>query len=275
MNQIDQAIPYTWTLGWNMPKHKPVVNLLIKAILDQNCTAIDDLLARGASLKCCDLLTLRHALFHVAGNYSVMARLVANGLSRVGTDVDFHGDNGINDPTCVSPVGGRWGLIGRAYYLEAYDVMNLLAANGFDDYKCYEPGWDESWYADFHILRTEDRRGIQILMENGYVLDRRYEHLVLERSQIRRKSVGLDPWKFRTDMPRPWYEDEPLLFGRASAQARNARRREDYEDRIRALKEFRETFGSEKVQTIHREKTDFNKLFVKAANDVLSKRNSG
>ena len=281
MNSIDEAISYTWTLGWGeqLSKWKPIVNRLLKAIIEENVAEIDALLAEGASLKACDSITLRRVLYHVADNYPVMARLVANGVSRIGNDIDTIGNNGINDVKCLTPSGYRWGLTARAYYLKAYDVMDLLAANGFDDFACYDNGWDETWEADDHILRTGDEKGLKILLENGYVFScspfyrSQYEKYVLNRTQVKRKTAGLDPLKFKNAAPQLSYEEEPLLFGRKEAKARNARRREDYEDRVRALKEFRDAFGAGNMQAYLRKQEEFNKVFLEASQAVLRKGN--
>lgn len=261
MNVLDQPISYTWTLGWSGMSGKPIVNLLLKAIIDKNCPMIDALFAHGASLKACDAKTLQRVLWHVVDNYPIMSRLVANGLSRVGNDVNLSGDNGINEPFCLSISGHRWGLIGMAYHRKAYDVMNLLAANGFCDFKC---GSRDIWYADSRILSTADEQGIKILLENGYILlDSKYESIILERSQVRRKSVGLDPNKFNTHMPLVSYEKEPILFGRAAAKTRNARRREDHEDRLRALNEFQKNFGIDRIQALWREEAEYRRKWGK------------
>lgn len=279
MNTIDESIPYSWTLGWGSTRTKPVVNRLMKAIIEKDVSEMDVLFAQGASLKACDAATLKRAIFYVADSYPVMARLVANGVSRVGNDIDVNGDNGINDVACVSPHDYRWGLTARAYYLKAYDVMDLLAANGFDDFTCYDKGWDETWEADDHIFRTGDEKGLKVLLENGYNFDRgpfyyrQYDKYVVNRSQVKRKTVGLDPLKFRSAQPRLTLEEEPLLFGRKEAKARNTRRREDFEDRVRALKEFRDAFGAGNMLEYQRKTAEFDKLFVEASQAVLRSNN--
>lgn len=165
-------------------------------------------------------------------------------------DIDADGDNGINEKKCISPYGFFWGLTARAYYLKAYDVMALLAANGFDEFACYDKGWNDTWYADKHIWRTGDLKALRILLENGYVYDLASEKYILGRPQVRRKTIGLDPAKFHKSISPPKYEDEPLFFGRKEAKARNARRREDYEDRVRAHKEFQNSFGIDNLREL-------------------------
>ena len=248
---INQPIPYRWQLGWGEGVGgRPIVTLLLKAVIEKNVVEMERLAAQGASLKSSDPTTLRRILFHVADSYPVMKWLVDHGVSRIGHDLDRNGNNGINDAQCLSPAGYMWGLTARAYYLKAYDVMDLLAAHGFDNFTCYDLGWADSWEADDHILRTGDPVGLKVLLENGYVFQdypfyrRHYENYVLGRAQVKRKTIGLDGCKFRTSVPSPRYEDEPLIFGRREAQERNARRREDYEDRVRAHREFAKSYGN-------------------------------
>lgn len=261
MVNINAPIRYKWNLGWGegIGQDRPVVNLLLKAIIEKNVVEMDKLYKQGASLKACDKTTLRRVLFHVVDNYPVMEWLVKHGVSRIGRDVDINGNNGINDEISISPAGYQWALAGRAYYLKAYNVMNLLCAYGFSEFGCYEEGWEDTWYADRQIFRTGDEKAIKILLENGYIFDdwRDYEKYVLPRSQVKRKTIGLDPLKFSRGIPTPSYETVPLLFGKKDVERRNKRRQEDYEDRVRAYKEFINAFGTGYKQIVmKREEND-------------------
>lgn len=236
---------------------------------------MERLAAQGASLKASDKTTLRRILFHVADCYPVMEWLVKHGVSRVGHDLDINGNNGINDAQCISPTGYMWGLTARAYYLKACDVMDLLAAHGFDNFTCYDQGWDEAWEADDHILRKGDAKGLKILLENSYVFQdypfyrKYYELYVLGRLQVQRRTIGLDYCKFRKSVPTPDFENEPILFGRKEAKARNAHRQEDYEDCVRARREFVQAYSSGNLADYLREKPDFDKLFVEAIQALM------
>lgn len=205
-----------------------------------------------------------------------MEWLVRHGVSRIGNDIDVNGNNGINDKQCISPAGYLWGLTARAYYLKAFDVMDLLTAHGFDNFTCYDQGWSSSWDADDHILRTGGPKRLKVLLENGYVIGtftvyerRHYENYVLGRPQVRRKTIGSDSCKFSKSVPAPKYEDEPLIFGRKEAKARNARRREDYEDRVRAHREFVQAFGSGNLDAYLRERTTFEKEWLEATQSLI------
>lgn len=276
MANINSPIPYQWRLGWGEGVGgQPIVTPLLKAVIEKNLPEMERLAAQGASLKASDKTTLRRILFHVADCYPVMEWLVKHGVSRIGHDLDVNGNNGINDAQCLSPAGYSWGLTARAYYLKAYDVMDLLAAHGFDNFTCYDLGWDEAWEADDHILRKGDAKGLKVLLENGYVFQdfpfyrKYYELYVLGRAQVRRRTIGLDHCKFSKSVPSPRYEDEPLIFGRKEAKARNARRREDYEDRARAHREFVQAYGSGNLDDYLKEKADFDKLFVQATQALM------
>lgn len=252
MGNINEPIPYNWTLGWGRGcTGRPVVNRLLKAVLDNDVDEMDRLFAQGATLRACDPTTYKRVLYHVAGNYPVMVRLVQHGLSRVGRDAERYGDNGTNPLQCMTPSGCFWGLIARAYRLGAYNVMELLARNGFNEFDYYDKGWPDVRRADVEMLQSGDERAIRILLEHSYdrwdagpFYRRQYENYVVNRTQIRRKSIGLDDCKFYNGPGSPRYEEVPLLFGRKDAQARNARRREDFEDRVRAYREYKASFGS-------------------------------
>ncbi len=279
MGNINEPIPYNWTLGWEGCSGEPVVNRLLKAILEQNLNEMDALFSQGATLQACDPTTYKRVLYRVAGNYPVMVCLVQHGLSRVGDDVDYNGDNGANPLKCLSPNGYFWGLIARAYNLGAYDVMELLAQNGFNEFTYYDKGWSEARDADDEILRRGDERGLRILLEHSYdkwdagpFYRRQYEQYVLNRTQVRRKSIGLDNCKFRNGPTSPRYEEVPLIFGRKEAQARNARRQEDFEDRLRAYQEFKAGFGRKRIDQMNQERREANELLSDAMWSVINSK---
>jgi len=269
---INAVIPYNWNLGWGKGcgKDGPKVNLLLKEIIERNVNEMERLFAAGASLKKTDETTRKRVMYHVVDSLPVMKCLMAHGMSRVGSDVDYDGDNGANDKRCLSPDGYRWGLIGRAYYLKAYDVMELLAQHGFDEFNCFDLGWEDTWEADYEILKSGDPKGLRILLENGYVIDggpfyyRCYEKYVVNRPQVKRKTIGLDSCKFSAGLSsKPQYEKEPWLIGRKEAKARNARRLEDFRDRERAHRAFQEAYGIDKIRELRERKAEMDELLVK------------
>lgn len=242
MKDIDKPIQYNWTLGWEHVSNKPpIMNLLLKAILEKDINEIIKLEKQGASLKKCDKRTLQVIIFDVVDCYPIMKWLVDHGMSRIAKDIDALGNNGVNDIYCISPYGTEWGVAGRAYFCGAYDVFDLLCANGFSNLSFYDGDkWSD---AALSILENKNEYLINILLSNGYILDdRNYENYVLNRSQIKRKSIGLDPWIW-SGILEPKYESIPLIFGRKETIRRNDRIREDYEDRIRSYDEFVNEFG--------------------------------
>lgn len=273
MNQINEPIYYNWKLGWGdgIGSSQPIVNPLLKAIIEKDVNEMDRLFAAGASLKKCDQTTFRRALFHVIDSYPVMCRLVKHGFSRIGHDIDSLGNNGINDQECLTPGGYRWGVIARAYYLGAYDVMDLLASHGFNHFNCYTEGWADSEDMDYVIFKKDDRKAIQILLENSYDIGvgpfyrRCYEKYVINQPQVRRKSIGLEDNIFRITPQMRSLEKVPLIFGRKEAIYRNSRRREDYEDRVRAFNEFKATYGSEE----YAQQKDKERALAVTADDML------
>lgn len=243
MFDLDKPIPYKWPYRWEEHvKDAPVMNRLLKAILEEDVREMNCLFVNGATLRGCDTETLRTVLYFVAGSLPVMRCLVQNGLSRLMGEP--YGAESYNE--CITPGGYCPGLIARAYHCGAYDVMDLLAQNGFDSFYYYE-GSDEGYYVDHYIIRNKDERGLKILMENGYRFRKsEYEQLVINRPQVKRKSLGLDSGRFWDNIPEPELESVPLVFGRKGAQYRNERRIEDYKDRLRAHEEFKMFMGSKK-----------------------------
>ncbi len=148
------------------------------------------------------------------------------------------------------------GPIARAWYVKAYDVMELLAYYGFDKMSFCING--EGWYIDELIFKCGDLRGIKILKEHGYMEDENYvygyPYSVLRQKfpnskvtaylnnnpLIKRKSVGLDDFRFH-EIPKLNLE-KVGIFHRKETIRRNEYRTADYNDRIRAQKEYRKTF---------------------------------
>ena len=276
MENINETIPYNWKYGWEgLSEPAPKVNRLLKAIIERNIVEMSSLVEQGASLKESDKTTLSRIIFHVMDSYPVMEWLVKHGVSRIGHDLDAAGNNGINEKNCISPYGYSWGLSGRAYYLKDYELMNLLCQHGFDDFGCFDEGWANTFYADSYILKEGDEKGLKILLENGYVISfwQDYKKYVLNRSQIIRKSIGLDSCLFRKKVePKPQYEKVPLLFGKREVQRRNRRRDEDYADRLRVHSEFISSYGQTEYEAYVNVREAFERNVGQMMVDVMLSR---
>lgn len=246
-NNINASIPYRWTFGWSvegMANPKPIVNRLLVALIDGDIQSLNNLYRQGATLKEADEDTFRRILYHIIDKYDVINWLL------------HHGMTSKNSNECIGPDGYLWGPLARAWYAKAYDVMELLAYYGFDRmFFCIN---GEGWYIDELIFKYGDLRGIKILKEHGYMEDEDYvygyPYSVLRQkfpnskvtsylnnnTVVKRKSVGLDDFRFR-DIPKPDLE-KVGLFHRKETIRRNEIRLADYDDRIRAQKEYRKAF---------------------------------
>ena len=250
MDDINAPIPYEWGYSWGkqLSKHRPIVNRLLKAALERDGAEVERLFRQGASLQATDSTTRRVVIYLVADCYPVMEQFVKHGMSRNDRKCEFgdHATNGCNENECLTPNGYFWGVLARALYLEAYDVAELLAANGFTAFNCFDLGWDSAVDYDRIVFSKGIKPAIHILLKHGYVFGRssfwreKYEEYVLDCSQVVRKSCCLDPLRFKSLEPQPELESVPLFFGRKNAIERNNRRIEDNEDRIRALRAFRQ-----------------------------------
>lgn len=246
-NNINEQIPYHWTFGWSvegMSNPKPIVNRLLAALIDGNIQRLDNLYSQGATLMEADEDTFRRILYHVIDKYDVIYWLL------------HHGMTSKNSYECIGPDGYLWGPIARAWYVKAYDVMELLAYYGFDKMSFCING--EGWYIDELIFKYGDLRGIKILKEHGYIENVNYVYgypysvlrqkypkskvtIYLDNNPlIRRKSVGLDDMKFY-EIPKP-NSEKIRLFHRKEIIKRNEIALADYNDRVRAQKEYRKTF---------------------------------
>ena len=124
MYEINEPIAYNWTLGWSvdgMSNPKPIVNRLLKAIIEKDICQMENLYRKDATLEEANKETFERILYHVIDTYDVINWLVQHGMS---CDVFSY---------CIEPDGYIWGLMARAWYLHAYDVMDLLAYHGFNE----------------------------------------------------------------------------------------------------------------------------------------------
>ena len=267
MNKIDEPISYRWPYSWEGMPGKPVVNRLLAAIIEGDILKMKYLFSQGADIFSSEGDTRHRVLFEIANNYEIMKCLVDNGMTLLYRDKNHRkmptaSGWSVTEGECLDWRGRTWGLMGSAYWYGAYDVLELLAANGYDDY-----GTTRSFYflddgefetLDYDMMCRRDYRGLQIQMEHGYRFYKypgsadRYRWYVLEEPQVIRKSIGLDyharfgtvydPGSEENHLEGHYwwcrYEDVPLIFGRKEAIERNKRREEDYYDRLRAQRDF-------------------------------------
>ena len=67
MTDINKPIEYDWKLGWNGGTEPyPIVNPLLKAIIEKDIKTVQILESQGASLRACNVTTLSRVIFHVA-----------------------------------------------------------------------------------------------------------------------------------------------------------------------------------------------------------------
>lgn len=240
---INGVIQYKWTFGWtseNMSEPAPIVNRLLKAIIEGDIHQMDELYKQGAALSKMHRATFERALFHIIGEYDTISWLIRHGMTAESTR------------DCIGIDGYIWGLLARAWYVRAYDVMELLAYFGFDWTVFCING--NGYNAVEEIFKKDDIRAMRILKEHGFIEEYGYAHSVYrlkypnskvtfyleEYPVIKRKSVGLDNFKFRT-IPKPELEKKGL-FNRKKVQERNEIRIADYNDRLRAQKEYLKVF---------------------------------
>lgn len=249
MYNINEPIAYNWTFGWSvdgMSNPKPIVNRLLKAIIEKDTSQMEDLYRKNATLEEINKETFERVLYHVIDTYDVISWLVKHGMS---SDVFSY---------CIEPDGYIWGLIARAWYLHAYDVMDLLAYHGFDRLSFCING--KGWNIESLIFERDDVRAMKILKEHGYIEDEDYVYgypypiyrrqypnskvtaYLEENPIIIRKSMGLDNFKFHK-IPKPELERE-TLFHRKEIRKRNEIKIVDYNDRIRAQKEYLKVFST-------------------------------
>ncbi|MDO4805718.1 MAG: hypothetical protein Q4A07_00580 [Coriobacteriales bacterium] len=250
---VNDPIRYNWTLGWNGDSFctpRPIVNPLIKAILENDYASLDRLYHAGARLSRCDETTLKRALYHVAGEYKTMHWLVNHGL--FGSYDLRHGADGFYGDETYGPDGRASGPLALAWYYGSLECMELLASRGFQrDF--FNVGDYHSGLADA-ICANDDVQAMRVLRAHGYhvrpwdpydvnyrSLKRKYPGCAVIRDiennpLVTRKSFGLDH-----DGLRPLREPELIkvrFFHKSEDNRYNELELADYEDRVRAQAEF-------------------------------------
>ena len=269
---INEPIQYFWKWGWaGMSEGKPIVNRLLKAMLDHDVVEINRLFSRGARLSKCNQDTLGRCLFIVMDDYDVIKTLIDHGFSALYYDSEFS-----EEDTCYDGEGYCWGYPGRAWYLQAYKVFELLVQNGFKNMSFFSKG--EVYSVDRVIFKKNDVNIAKILLENGYSrkeMERFAEKnpnskvsLFLEKNPlVPRKTIAISDYKYR-EYPKPEIVKPGILF-RKMIQQENELLLADYNDFISTQKKYIESIGYETwVQTvaeIDSRRTDLAKLMIEMA----------
>ena len=221
---INDEISYNWTVGWkkeDMASPRPIVNPLLKAILEKDIKQRKYLFQQGAELEKVDKCTFERVLYHVLDNKEVIQLLIEHG---------FHGIFGnFTSFQCVTPQAYCSGLIARAWQLGAYDVMELLAQNGFSYSMYYYFIMDQDYDMDEECFKRGDVRAIKILVENGLppsTFDwacKKYPNSKVTRylnddADIEYNSIALSPYLF-TPIPKPKLEKVGFFFRKSTIAA--------------------------------------------------------
>lgn len=260
---INDSISYNWPFKWdaeNMAQKNPIVNPLLKAMIEKNVVEMNMLFSKGATIKAIDQHTFERALFHLLDDYDVIKCLVVHGFIGMYGDFEYY-------DKCLEPETYSWGILARAWYLGNYDVFELLAKSGFSNMYICTRG--EGYHGEELIIRRNDLNAAKVLLENGYnrkeflYYQNKYPesdviNYLLENPIIHRKTIALDNWKFE-EIPKPRLE-KPGFFNKKRIEENNALLMKDYEDRVEAQKRFKIELGVDRWNQISKNKRESEKL---------------
>lgn len=270
---INAPIRYEWKLGWDrnsMAAQNPIVNPLLKAIIEKDMAVMESLFEKGARLDKIDKVTLQRVVFYVLNDYSVVKWMTRHG---------FQGFYGVFEGfRCLGADGYYWDLLARAWYLKKYDVFELVAAYGFNKGVSYCIG-GEAWDVDKIIVAQGDVRAAKILLEYGYPRElleqctKCYPQSTVswylrDNPVVKRKMGSLDNMRYRT-IKYP-YMEKPRLFGRKKVMKKNENLLLDYNDRVEAQKNLKAYLGEARWERIMREQKERDNLFSEIAKDILN-----
>lgn len=249
MNNIDinKPIPYRWQWKWIDMPGVPVVNPLMKAIIERNIPEMYALVQRGASLKALDKYTLKRVLWQHIKDVRIFKFFVDQGARYYWRDLD-NISSMIDE--CTNDIGYSSGTVAWAYYCGAYDVFELLLSCGYiNKYICFNGAQDKTTDLIKVIFERNDVNAVKLLMEYGlsrseienkynenYYYDNPCYQYIINNIVFHRKSYVLNNRLFY-QIPQPELI-KPGLFNKKKVLAYNEALMEDYRDQLRVQQEF-------------------------------------
>lgn len=239
-SQINYQFPYQWSTD-GLPGH-PSVNLLMKAIIEENISEMYSLVEKGASVYQLDQVTLSRVLFHKITNYEIAKFFIDCGVRgyHSGMYSAFYNE-------CYDGNGYCSGGLALAYYHKSMKVFELLAKNGFEKTSiCFNGRGEE--LLDL-IIQRDDTEALRILLENGFNRKEiewkiskgngsRCGRFLFENPVVHRKSAALEPL-LKREIPIPSLKTPKILHKRENQELML-----DYQDRIDAKNKFIGSLGS-------------------------------
>lgn len=251
------SFPYKWSLSSGSPK----MDAMLQAIIDEDVERLRYLRSAGMSLYNSDESTLRMILFEKMSASEIMKVLIEEefitpslAAERVYKDAKWICFG------CIGRDGWNWGLLIKACYDRQYETMDLLARYRFDQTSYYINGKEHS--IEDLIFERGDLTAFRILYENGMIgrfsfdanfidglgdygvyrkqreayPNGRVARYIKEHPYPVRRSMGLDGEAFRRIDPPSYFKVG--LFNRKKMIQNNELLRLNYEDRLRAQKEY-------------------------------------
>lgn len=196
---INYKFPYRWSSEGMYDR--PKVNLLLKAIIEEDFTEMYSLVKKGASIYKLDQSTLGRVLFEKINNISIAEFFIDCGARGYNDNMSCSMYNELYDE-----YGYCSGGMALAYYRNNYDMFNLLASNGFSkSYICFNGrGVD---LLDL-IKQRDDAEALSCLLKYSFprqeiewkfdkTMNTRCGRFLIEHPIVYRQSAALDPGIFR------------------------------------------------------------------------------
>ena len=249
---------YWWPYKWVNMGGKPKISPMLNAIIDDDLSALKQMRSEGMTLSDSDTGTLQRVLFEKMDSVNLMKLLIEEEYITSFLSADSHfKDAKYVSGKCIGQDGYFWSLLAKACYDQQYEIMDLFARYRFN-YTNYCINGKEYWVEDL-IFQRDDLRAFKILYENGEIIgdtdiiDGLGDYRLYKKQRERypkgriteyinehpypvRRSMGMDEWAFR-QIDSPSYF-KVGLFNRKKMSRNNEILRLNYEDRIRAQKEY-------------------------------------
>ncbi len=246
--QITYRFPYKWAID-GMPGH-PIVNPLMKAIIEDNITEMYSLVKDGASIYKLDQGTLGRVLFNKISDIRIAKFFIDCGARGYYEGMYSRMYNELYDD-----YGYLSGGLALAYYGKSYNVFKLLAENGFSRTSMCFSGHGMDLLKV--INQRDDVEALKVLLENGFSRNEiewtisrnsssKCGKFLYDNPVIHRKSAALDPLLSKS-IPYPSLNTPKFLH-----KKENKIKIDDYEDRVKAQKSFLNSIGTEERNKLQR-----------------------
>lgn len=261
---INAPIRYNFPYAWDKENMYgvPIVNLLLKELIERNYPRAKTLLEHGATFKGIDSSTFGRCLFEFAEDYKMMKFLVDNGFNGINCYLEIFREG----RECIDRAGYGWSLTGRALALKNRNLLDMLFANRFVPGQFWKNGknFDMVKYAmnndyieliEILLSHGYPRQKLAFWIDNGARSNSKSYQYIMSSPVVQWKSYGLGDLEKEISIPeKPVFK--PLMLSRTKERlTEEYNRNVDYYQReVQAKKAYIQTLSKEDLEKYYKSK---------------------